>query len=536
MYDIVIKNGTVIDGSGHPMYRADIAVKDGIIVALGDFSHTQGEKIIDASGQYVTPGFIDVNNHSDTYWKIFTNPGMESLLFQGVTTIIGGNSGSSLAPLVNSENIRAIQKWTDVEKINFNWLSMGDFLREMEKRTLAVNFATLIGHGTMRRGVMKDKTRTITPDEIALMNTLIREGMNDGAIGLSTGLIYTHARNARSRELSTLVKTVVKAGGVYATYVRDEGEDLVKAVEEAILVAKNANAPLHISHLKAVGKRNWHLMDEALEKIETASLGDMKISFDVYPYTATGSVLYTLLPEWVTSEGRQMMLKKLKDPGVRSTVLRDMRANDVDYSEILLSSSHLSKMMTRYRVSDVAHLQGTSSEEAVLNFLTASNGQAIVSFEALSEENVTKAIQHPFSIISSNGVGYSLDHKTTGELVHPRNFGTFPKVFAEYVKKQKVLSWEEAVYKMTGKPALQFQIEKRGLLKEGYFADITLFDPEEISDRATMEDPYQYSVGITTVIVNGHLAIDDGKVSSKGYFGSVIRKKKKGLSLWPFSF
>ncbi len=510
------------------MYRADVAVEEGMIVALGDFSHTQAKRIIDASGQYVTPGFIDVNNHSDTYWKIFTNPGMESLLFQGITTIIGGNSGASLAPLVNSENIRAIQKWTDVEKINFNWLSMADFLQELEKRTLAVNFATLIGHGTMRRGAMKDKTRTITPDEIALMEHLLKRGMDEGAIGLSTGLIYTHARNARTRELSTLVKTAVSEGGVYATYVRDEGEDLVKAVEEAILVARNANAPLHISHLKAVGKRNWHLMDDVFQQIETAALSDTKISFDVYPYTSTGSVLYTLLPEWVTSEGRPMMLRKLKDPSVRSTVLREMHANDIDYSEILLSSSHLSKMMTRHKVSDVARLQGTSPEEAVLNFLMASDGQAIVSFEALSEENVTKAIQHPFSIISSNGVGYSLEHKNTGELVHPRNFGTFPKVFAEYVRKQKVLGWEEAVHKMTGKPAMQFQIEKRGLLKEGYFADIAVFDPEEIRDMATMEDPYQYSIGMMTVMVNGHLAIDDGHITSNGYSGSVIRKKKKG--------
>ncbi len=532
MYDFIIKNGTIIDGSGHPMYRTDIAIEEGVIVALGDFSRTQARKIIDASGQYVTPGFVDVNNHSDTYWKIFTNPGMESLLFQGITTIIGGNSGASLAPLVNSENIRAIQKWTDVEKINFNWLSVADFLQELERRTLAVNFATLIGHGTMRRGVMKDKTRTITPDEIALMNTLLQRGMKEGAIGLSTGLVYTHARNARPRELSSLAKTAVSENGVYATYVRDEGEDLVKAVEEAILVARNANVSLHISHLKAVGKRNWHLMDEVFQQIETASLNNTKISFDVYPYTTTGSVLYTLLPEWVTSEGRPMMLQKLKDLSVRNTVLRDMRSNDIDYSEIILSSSHLSKMMTRHRVSDVAKLQGTSPEEAVLNFLIASEGQAIVSFEALSEENVLKAIQHPFSIISSNGVAYSLDHKSTGEIVHPRNFGTFPKVFAEYVRKQKVLSWEEAVYKMTGKPAMQFQIENRGLIKEGYFADIVVFDPEEIQDLATMENPYQYSVGITTVMVNGHLAIDEGQITSNGYFGSILRKKKKSWFGW----
>jgi len=526
MYDIVIKNGMIIDGSNRPMYRSDIAVKEGRIVLIGDLTHAQAEKVIDADGQYIAPGFIDVNNHSDTYWQIFTEPGMQSLLFQGITTIIGGNSGSSLAPLANAGVIRSIQKWTDVEKINFNWLSTKDFLREVEKRQLAVNFATLVGHGTIRRGVMKDKTRTITPDEIVSMDKMLEDAMKEGAIGLSTGLVYTHARSARTRELSTLAKTAVSLGGVYATYVRDEGADLVKSVEEAILVARNANVPLHISHLKAVGKNNWHLMDDVFNLIETAALNEIKISFDVYPYTTTGSVLYTLLPEWVTTEGRKMMLARLKDKGVRSTVLRDMRQKEIDYSQILISSSHLSKMLSRRKISDIAILQGKSPEETVLDFLIASNGQAVVSFEALSEKNVLKAIQHPFSIISSNGVGYSLDHSKTGELVHPRNFGTFPKVFSEYVRRQKALSWEEAVHKMTNKPALKFQLEKRGLLQEGYFADIVVFQPDIITDCATMEDPYQYAVGMTSVIVNGSFAIEDGKLSEKGRHGVVVRRSK----------
>ncbi|MEI8096706.1 MAG: D-aminoacylase [Candidatus Moraniibacteriota bacterium] len=526
MYDIVIKNGTIIDGSGHPMYRADIAIKEDRIVSIGDLTHEHAEKIIDAEGQYVAPGFVDVNNHSDTYWNIFTNPKMESLLFQGVTTIIGGNSGSSLAPLASANIIRSIQKWTDVEKINFNWLSMKDFLQEVEKRRLAVNFATLVGHGTIRRGAMKDKTRTITPSEIVSMDRMLKRAMEEGAIGLSTGLVYTHARGARTRELSTLAKTAVSLGGVYATYVRDEGADLVKSVEEAILVARDAEVPLHISHLKAVGKGNWHLMDEVFHLIETAALNEIKISFDVYPYTTTGSVLYTLLPEWVTTEGRKMMLQKLKDPGVRNTVLRDMHQNEIDYSQILISSSHLSKMLSRRKISDIALLQGKTPEETVLDFLIASDGQAIVSFEALSEKNVLKAIQHPFSIISSNGVGYGIDHAKTGELVHPRNFGTFPKVFAEYVREQKALSWEEAVHKMTGKPAVQFQLEKRGLLQEGYFADIVVFQPDTIADCSTMEDPYQYATGMTSVIVNGSFAIAEGKIVEGDRHGVVLKKNR----------
>lgn len=524
MYDILIKNGTIIDGSGRPMYRADIAVNEDRIVAFGDLSHARGEKEIDASGKYVAPGFVDVNNHSDTYWQLLSDPSLPSMVRQGVTTIIGGNSGSSLAPLARPDVIRSIQKWTDVEKINFNWLSMKEFLEEIEKRQLAVNFATLVGHGTLRRGAMKDETRAIDPEEIELMRGFLKTAQKEGAIGFSTGLRYTHARGAGTRELATLAKTAAAQGGIYATYVRDEEENLVKAVEEALLVAREASAPIHISHLKAVGEKNWHLMDEVFNLIETAALNGIAVTFDVYPYTSTGSVLYTFLPEWVTENGRKMMIEHLKDRQTYLAVLRDMHKTDRDYSQILISASTVSKMLTRRRISEIALLQGKSPQEVILDLLLASDGRAIVSVEALSEKNVRKAIQHPFSIISSNGVGYSTRHAETGELVHPRNFGTFPKVFAEYVRKEKALSWEEAVHKMTGKPALKFHLEKRGILEKGYFADIVVFDPETIEDKATLEDPYQYPIGISHVIVNGSIAFEAGVMGARK--GMVLRSKR----------
>lgn len=511
------------------MYRSDIAIHEDTIVAFGDFSHARAEKEIDATGQYVAPGFVDVNNHSDTYWQLLADPLLESMLRQGVTTIIGGNSGSSLAPLTHPDVIRSIQKWTDVERINFNWLSMDDFLREVEKRHPAVNFATLVGHGTLRRGVMKDETRSITPDEIATMQRFLRTALKEGAIGLSTGLKYTHARGAGIRELAALAKTAVAEGGVYATYVRDEEENLVKAVEEALSVAREIKAPLHISHLKAVGEKNWHLMDEVFNLIEAAALNDIEVTFDVYPYTSTGSVLYTLLPEWVTQNGRKMMIERLRDRQTYLTVLRDMHNNDTDYSQILISVSTLSKMLSHRKISEIAELQGKSPQEVVLDFLLASDGRAIVSLEVLSEKNVLKAIQHPFSIISSNGAGYDLAHRATGDLVHPRNFGTFPKVFAKYVREEKALSWEEAVHKMTGKPARKFRLEKRGLLEKDYFADIVIFDPKTIEDKATMEDPYQYPVGISHVIVNGSIALENGVTKERR---GVVLRQKRGLFHW----
>jgi N-acyl-D-amino-acid deacylase len=525
MYDILIKNGTVVDGSGRPMFRADVAIAEDRIVAIGDLTHAQAEKEIDATGRYVVPGFVDVNNHSDTYWQLLADPHLESMLRQGVTTIIGGNSGSSLAPFVSPSVIRSIQKWTDVERINFNWLSMEEFLDEVARRQPGVNFATLVGHGTLRRGVMKDETRTITPDEITLMQRYLKMAMKQGGIGLSTGLKYTHARGAGARELMTLAKSACDVGGIYTTYVRDEEENLVKAVEEALMIAKESKVPIHISHLKAVGEKNWHLMDEVFNLIETAALNDIAVTFDVYPYTSTGSVLYTLLPEWVTENGRTLMIEQLKDKQTYASVLRDMRKDETDYSQVLIAVSTLSKMLTRRRISDIATLQGKSPEEVVLDLLLASDGRAIVSMEVLSEKNVLKAIQHPFSVISSNGVGYDLAHKATGDLVHPRNFGTFPKVFAEYVRRQKALSWEEAVHKMTGKPAEKFHIEQRGLIKESYFADIVVLDPETVEDKATMEDPYQYPVGISHVLINGRMALEQGVLSPRR-LGTVLRQNK----------
>lgn len=512
------------------MFVSDIAISEDTIVALGDFHDAHAEREIDATGKYIAPGFIDVNNHSDTYWQLLAHPALESMLRQGVTTIIGGNSGSSLAPFADASVIRSIQKWTDVEKINFNWLSMEEFLREVEKRRPGVNFATLVGHGTLRRGAMKDETRTITPDEISLMQRFLKTAMKDGAIGLSTGLKYTHARGAGVRELIALTKTAVAEGGVYATYVRDEEENLVKSVEEALTVAREAQASIHISHLKAVGEKNWHLMDEVFNLIETAALNDISVTFDVYPYTSTGTVLYTLLPEWVTQNGRKMMIEQLKDRQTYLSVLRDMHKDTTDYSQVIISMSTLSKMLTRRKISEIADLQGKTSQEVVLDLLLASDGRAIISMEVLSEKNVIKAIQHPFSIISSNGAGYDLAHRETGDLVHPRNFGTFPKVFAEYVRRQKVLSWEEAVHKMTGKAALKFQLDRRGLLEEGYFADIVIFDPATIEDTATMENPYQYPVGISYVLVNGKVALE-GKNEKVEREGRVLRQKK-GFFEW----
>lgn len=524
MYDIIIKNGTVIDGSGKPMFRGDVGIREGKIVHIGDLKNDHAETEIDATKKYVTPGFIDVNNHSDTYWRIFSDPMLESLLYQGITTIIGGNCGSSLAPLASHDVMKSIQKWTDLKNVSFNWLSMKEFLEEVKKRELSVNFGSLVGHETLRRGLVGDEVRDISPAEMKIMKKMLAQAMKEGALGFSTGLVYTHAKLASSREITELAEVVRKYDGIYTTHLREEGRDLLNAIEESIRIASFSKVRLQISHLKVMGEKNWNLMNKALEIIDTARTDGISVHFDVYPYTATGSVLYILLPNWVTEGGRNMMISRLKDLETRRRIIKEMRESGFDYSKIIVSISALDKTLNHKRISEIAELQGESMEDAIIDLLIASEGRVITIMEVLSEKNVDKAVVNPFSIISSNGSGYNLEHSKSGELVHPRNFGSFPRVFANYVKKRKVVGWEEAVHKMSGMPAEKFKIEKRGKIVEGNHADVVVFDPNSIRDMATIENPYKYSSGIEWVIVNGKPAVKNGLITNLRS-GEVIKRK-----------
>lgn len=524
MFDVIIKNGTVIDGSGKPMFRADVGIREGMISSIGDLHNERAELEVDATGKYVSPGFIDVNNHSDTYWRIFLDPALESLVYQGVTTIIGGNCGSSLAPLVSHDVIKSIQKWTDMKNVSFNWLTMREFLSEVEKKKLSLNFATLVGHGTLRRGLVGDEVRDISPAEMDMMKKMLTNAMKEGALGFSTGLVYTHAKLASSREIAELAEIVKKYDGVYTTHIRGESHDLIRAVEEAIRIAQITGVRLQISHLKAMGKKNWKLMEEAINMIETARTSGIDVHFDVYPYTSTGSVLYILLPDWVTEGGREMMLSRLKDEDVRKRVIKEMKASEHDYSKITISISSLDKSLNHKKITEIAEVQGKSIEDAILDVLIASNGHVVTMMEVLSEKNVDKAVINPFSIVSSNGSGYNIEHRESGEVVHPRNFGSFPRVLAEYVRTRSVVGWEEAIRKMSGLPAEKFKIEKRGVIAKGNHGDVVIFDPKTIIDSATIENPYQYSHGIDWVLVNGQVVVKNG-LMTQTRAGEVIRKK-----------
>ena len=523
MYDIVIRNGNIVDGTGGEIYKADIGIRDDKIVDIGDLHNEKWEVEINATDKIVCPGFIDVNNHSDAYWQIFSNPTLDSLAYQGITTIVGGNCGSSLAPLADAEAILSVQKWSNIKGINLNWLTVKEFLQTLETKKIALNFATLVGHGTLRRGILKDQMKIAEAKELAFIEKMLTQSFKDGAIGMSSGLVYTHARAAGTHELIALAKIIKKYKGIYVTHMRDEREDIVKSIEEAIVVAEEAGVKLHISHLKIMGEKNWHLITDVLSTIEQAKERGVDITFDVYPYTNTGTVLYTLLPNWVTDGGKKMMLERLKDLTIRSRIIDEMREAEFDYAKIDIASSSLDRSLDNRNIGEIAKSHGKYPEEVVVDVLIASEGRVITSAEVLNQKNVDKLILHPLSMIGSNGSGYNIAHAKTGELVHPRSFGAFTRILARYAMGERNISWQEAVKKMTSIPAERFGIENRGKIAKNYFADIVVIDRDEIEDMATTANPYQYSKGVDFVLVNGQVVVADGKHTG-ATAGEIIRR------------
>ncbi len=516
--DILIKNGTVVDGLGTPAYHADVAIKNGRIEKIGFLGEPSAKTTIDAAGLCVTPGFIDINNASDRYWTLFNHPNLESHLYQGVTTIIGGNCGSSLAPLTTGNIILNIQKWADVSRINVNWFTIKEFFEEVQKRKLLLNFGTLIGHSTLRRDIVRDEFRKLTEKEFSQMKELLENGLKEGALGFSTGLNYSHAKAAPPEEITGLVSILSAFGGkpgkIYSTHLRDEGKNLYESVLETIETAKKTEAGVEISHFKAVGKDNWPLFDKSLEAIETAAK-NLDINFDIYPYTSTATVFYTLLPDWIAVGGRAKLIENLKNSGLKTKVISELQREEENFKEIIVASGNIDRVFIGKTIDEIAKNQGRNIIETIINLLIAAEGKLIVFWPALSEENFIKALKSPLSIIASDGATYNLDDAKSGFLPHPRSFGCFNKILSRYVREKNILSLEEAIKKMTALPALKMGLTYRGVIEPRYFADIAIFNPELIKDMATFENPFQYSRGLHTVIINGRVALTNGQIKNQ---------------------
>ena len=409
-----------------------------------------------------------------------------------------------------------MQKWADIKQVNVNWLSMGEFREEMEKRKLGLNFGTLVGHGTLRRGIIGDDMRRLADNELELFKNILEKSLEDGALGLSAGLAYSHEKDARWDELEAMLEIVKCHNKFFSVHLRDEGRDLISAIDEVIDLAKHTRVPLQISHFKVMGEKNWPLGDMALQKIEAAQKAGIDVNFDVYPYTETGSVLYVYLPAWAAEGGKKMLLRRLKEKHLREKIISEMKnIHEYPYERAIIAISAINKNLPDRRVSKIAEARGITAEEAIVDLLVASDGRVITLLDCLWEENVKNAIKHPLSMIASDGSGYDIIHTDSGELVHPRCFGTFPRVLGQYVRQEKLLPIEEAVKKMTSMPAKKLGLKDRGILEKNLIADIAIFDPEKIAGKATVENPYQYSQGVSEVIVNGRMVLDHAKLTGE---------------------
>ncbi|CDQ18152.1 N-acyl-D-amino-acid deacylase [Halobacillus karajensis] len=511
MLDTVIKNGKVVDGTGNPWFYGNVGIKEGRIVAVGPNISDDAKETIDIKGKIVSPGFIDGHCHSDL--MILDFPESEIKLQQGVTTEVVGNCGLAPVP-VNPLHKVALQTYVEpvLGKANkdWKWETISEYFNELDKSLISENVASYVAHGSLRIAVMGFDNRPPTKEEMEEMKYILEEGMKAGAIGLSIGLLYSPGSYSTKEELAELCQVVAKYNGVFSTHIRGEGNNLIPSIKEVIWIANKANVPLHISHLKAAGKRNWGKVIEAMEIIENARSNGMDVTCDVYPYSAGSTMLTTLLPPWSLEGGISSVLSKLKDPIERNRIKQELIHEQEGWDNLVAStgwdsvivSSVNSINLKKYEgksILEISQGNGKSPVDQAFDLLTEANGNIGIVFFHMDEKDIQQVMHYPNSLIASDSLTcYS------GK-PHPRLYGTFPRVFSKYVKQDKVLSIEEAIRKMTSFPAKRFGLGRRGLLTEGYAADLVVFDFEEITDKATYEFPEVYPEGIEYVFVNGKL-------------------------------
>lgn len=502
----------IIDGSGSGRTETDIAIEGNKIVAMEKLAGKfQTRRTIDAKGKIVCPGFIDILDHSDSFWTLFTTPRLDSKVTQGVTTVVGGNCGSSIAPILGQDAVCSLRKWVNIDNISINWTRTSEFFEELKRRKIGLNFGTLVGHETLRRGLMGDEVRKIKDDEIKMMGKMLSDSLQEGVLGMSTGLVFSHAKMAANYEISYLAEILKSAGAYYASHIRGEAEELLPSVNETIQIGRDTGVSIEISHFKSIGKRYWPDMERALKMIDLANEEGANIDFDIYPYDTTGSVLYIMLPDWVSEGGRAKMLSRLRDIELRKKIVAEMRGMGYDYGNIIVSICPKIREVVGSKIVDIAEGQEISPEEAIIELLISAGGHVIVFDKGiLDEKNIEMELRNEHSLVASADAAYNVEYARTGELVHPRCFGSFTRVLGRYVREKEILSLEKAIHKMTLKPAQKVGIRQRGLLQNGYFADITIFDEKEIVDSATLENPYQYSKGVEYVVINGVVVIDKG--------------------------
>lgn len=519
--DRIIRNVRIIDGTGKPGFTGDIGVKKGLIEKVGNLAGETAKEDLDGHGLTVTPGFIDITNHSDVSAALFLNPGLESLVRQGITTIIGGNCGVSLAPLTDPDIIHGIRQWAPTSAINVNWLTVAEFLKELEARKLTLNFGMLVGHGAIRRGVTHEEARPLTPEELGEAKLVLERALADGALGLSSNLGAPEERDGTTDEIIELCKTVAHHHGVYKPHLRNEGRNFLAALNEALRIGFDARVTVVVSHLKAVGRSVWHEMHHALNMLTSATENRQRIFFDFYPYPTTGSQLLELLPAWVRAGGFHQMLERLENPELRVKILEDLGGMTLHYDRIRIAEAE-DGISPGKTIQALALRMEADPRETMLRILRANRGRVTIIGRTLSSKNLDLLVRHPLGVAATNGSAYGFlpDPKA---LPHPRSFGAFPHFLHRFARERQLISWEEAIHKITGRPAEIFGIRNRGTIAASMQADLVMFDAEKLRDRSTYKNPYQPPEGIGLVMVNGIPVLSNGVLTGERP-GQIIRR------------
>lgn len=522
MYDLILSRGLVYDGLGNPPLLLDIGIKGERIAKIGNLINESYRKKIDVNGFSVSPGFIDMHSHSDTYY--FINPQADCKIRQGVTTEVIGNCGGSAAPLYGEFRVARKKEWEPLG-IKVRWKSFKEYINLLRNSGIAVNVVPLIGHGNIRGAVKDYSTSPLTKKEIRKMKHLLYECMEQGAMGFSTGLIYTPGMYADTKELIELVKIIRKYNGIYTTHIRGEGYTLMAALKEAISIAEKAEVKLQISHLKTSGSKNWEKLSKIFNLIENAVRRGIDVSCDCYPYIASNTDLDALMPswfhemnynekiDWVSDRQKELAdaLKKILEKGWGERIMIGRVKNKTN------------KWTEGLFIKDIAKKLNIVPEIAVIELLKAADFDVQAMFFTMCEENLKKILKKPYVMIGSDSSLRTMSGALRMGYPHPRTFGTFPRVLARYTKNG-VLSMESAIYKMTGMPAEKLGLADRGRISESAYSDIVVFNPKKIKDRATYEKPFQYPSGIELVIVNGQIVLNKG-VKSGILSGKVILRE-----------
>jgi N-acyl-D-amino-acid deacylase len=522
-YDLIIANGAIYDGSGGKPIRADIGIKGDRIVKIGKLDPKTATEVIDAAGLAVAPGFINMLSWSTN--SLINDGRSLGELKQGVTTQIFGE-GTTAGGLTDAQKQRIIEnRQKDPKFVGFT--NLAEYLQHLEKKGVSQNVASYLGATSVRVNVIGNEDKQPTPEQLQLIRDIVRDEMERGALGIGTSLIYPPAFFARTEELIEMCKVAAKFKGKYISHMRSEGNQLMEAVDELMRISREAGLPAEIYHLKASGVTNWPKMDQVLAKVEAARKKGEKITANMYTYVAGGTGLTATLPPWTQEGGNAALLRRLQDPETRKRIIDEMRTPTDKWENMLLLaggpdklllasfSTEKGRQMNGKRLSEIMEMRGTDAPNTIIDLLIENNGSIGTIYFLMSEDNVKKQLKYPWVSFGSDAASVAAEGNVLRAPTHPRAYGTFARLLGKYVREEKVITLEEAIRRLSSLPATNLGLDRRGSLKAGYFADVVIFDPATIADKATFEQPHQYAVGVRDVFVNGVQLLKNGEHTGK---------------------